>query len=133
METTELAGRLTRMLVKAALIGALTGVVGLGLSGYPAAAGAFAGALVAGLYSSGYLRSHITKAGSRERIFDAKIARDAVLRLIVAVAVGVGAHLYGGRVTVKAYVGAFAVAFALLVISEIPRAKQNLRARGVIG
>ncbi|MEO7804460.1 MAG: hypothetical protein ABIS18_08955 [Actinomycetota bacterium] len=133
MESTELAGGPTRMLTKASVIGGLAAVIGLGLSGYHAATGAFAGSVVAGLYASGYLRSHIAKAGSRQRIFDAKIARDAVLRLVVAVAVGVGAHLFGGRIMVKAYVGSFAVAFALLVISEIPRAKQDLRARGVIG
>lgn len=123
------SGSFARLLGKAAVLAFIGGLIGLGLNGARLGAGAAAGALVAGLYAAGYLNSHLKE---RERAFDSQMATGTFLRLSM-VAVGGGLAWIAGRLVLIFYLASFAVAFALLVISEVPRVKRDLRARGLIG
>ena len=119
------------LLAKSVSLGLVASLVALGLTSPLGAAGAFVGCLAAGLYAAGYLTSHIGSA-RRERFFDSRIARSAILRMAAVAAAGFGAYAVG-RQTFIAYLSAFGLAFGVLVISEIPRARHGLRTRGVIG
>lgn len=121
-----------RIMLKAACVGAVAALVGLGSSGNPAAAGAFIGCLAAGVYAVGYVRSHVLRSFT-ERSFDSRIAKFAALRIGIVALAGVGVEMGFGRSALKAYLLAFMVCFAILVITEAPRATKQLRARGIIG
>lgn len=121
-----------RMMLKAACIGAVAALVGLGSAGSTAATGAFIGCLAAGVYAVGYVRSHVLRPFT-ERSFDLRIARFALLRFGIVALAGVGVEMGFGRSALKAYLLAFMVCFAILVITEAPRATKQLRARGIIG
>ena len=125
------AGQAMRMLLRAAALGALAAAIAFGTKGAPAAFGAFMGALAAGYYAGGYLRSHIARA-VRTEFFDRSLARQALQRLIVTAALAFGAFL-SGRAAFMSYLVTFAVGFAVLVISEMPRASRQLKARGSNG
>lgn len=134
--TPRVAGRAGRglvgpLLAKSVSLGVVAALIALGLTNPLGAAGAFAGCLAAGLYAAGYLSSHIGSAG-RDRLFDSRVATSAMLRMAAVAAAGFGAYAVG-RQTFIAYLSAFGLAFGVLVISEIPRARQGLKARGVIG
>lgn len=121
-----------RMMLKAAGVGVVAGLVALGSSGNPAAAGAFIGCLAAGVYAVGYVRSHVNRPFT-ERSFDPRIAKFAALRLGIVTLAGIGVQMGFGRPALKGYLLAFLVCFAILVITEAPRATKQLRARGIIG
>ncbi len=124
-------GLLGSLLAKSLSLGVVAALVALGLTTPLGATGAFVGCLAAGLYAAGYLSSHIGSVG-RERFFDSRIARSAMLRMAAVAAAGFGAYA-AGRHAFIAYLSAFGLAFGILVISEIPRTRQALRAREVIG
>lgn len=124
-------GRVGPLLAKSSSLGVVAALVALGLTSPLGAAGAFAGCLAAGLYAAGYLSSHLGSVG-RERTFDSRIAKSAMLRMAAVAAAGFGAYVLG-REILLAYLSAFAFAFAVLVVSEIPRTKQSLKAKGMTG
>lgn len=128
----ESVGRFGRMMLRGAFAGIFCALGGLGYAGYLGALGAFAGALAAGLYGFGFIKTHMARAGAHERAFDPAIAKQAVLRMLVIALGGYGAFLLGVPV-LKSYLVAFAIAFAVVVGVEIPKASRALRARGVIG
>lgn len=121
-----------RMMLKAAGIGVVAALVGLGSAGNRAALGAFAGCLAAGVYAVGYVRSHVFRPFS-DRTFDSRVARFAVMRIGVVAVAAVAVQMSFGRPALKGYLLAFLVGFAILVITEAPRATKQLRARGIIG
>ena len=121
-----------RMMLKAVGAGVVAALVALGSSGNPAAAGAFIGCLAAGVYAVGYVRSHVFRPFA-ERSFDSRIAKFAALRLGIVALAGAGVQMGFGRSALKAYLLAFLVCFAILLITEAPRATKQLRARGIIG
>lgn len=126
------AGNPKRMMIKAASLGAFAAIVTLGTSTASAAIGAAVGSLAAGFYSIGYLRSHLASAGNHVRPFDAGIAKQAMFRLVLVGMLGLGAYS-NGRPAFIAYLSSFALCFAVLIVSEIPRATKQLRAKGLIG
>lgn len=123
---------LLRVLLKAGSLGLLAGVLLLVVSNFGSAAGAMAGCLAAGLYSAGYVRSHIYRE-SAERMFDSRVARHMFTRLMLVSLLGVATFMVLGEPAVKAYLVAFLVGFPVLLISEFPRATKQLKARGIIG
>lgn len=138
MDETKVGGlekRIGPLLAKSASLGVVAALIALGLTNALGAVGAFAGCLAAGLYAAGYLSSHLGSVG-RERIFDSKVARSAMLRMSAVAVAGAGAYA-AGRQTFIAYLCAFGAGFAVLVISEIPHARQILKTRstesGVVG
>lgn len=131
-ETKAEVGRFDRMMLRGAFAGLLCALGGLGYAGSLGAAGAFAGALAAGLYGYGFIKTHMARAGRHERAFDPAIATHALLRMLVVAAGGAGAFALGVPV-LKSYLVAFAISFAAVVGIEIPKASRALRARGVIG
>lgn len=126
------SGLLRRVLVKAAGLGIAAAAALMLLAGSGPAAGVLAGCMAAGLYSFGYVRSHVYRQ-SAERVFDSRIARHMVVRLVVVSMVGAATFLLLGEPAVKAYLLAFLVGFPVLLISEFPRASRQLKARGIIG
>lgn len=132
IETADGAGSPTRVWVKTLALGAIAALIAMGSGGASVAFGAGLGALAAGFYGVNFLRSHLNRLGNLERIFDSSVAKMATIRLIVVVAGGIGAYALGKPAAV-AYLASFAVCFAVIVISEIPRASKQLRARGLIG
>lgn len=133
MEQTNLThGSLIRRLgVKALVLGAISAVAGLGQFGSAGALGAAAGVLGAAFYAWGYITSHLGRV-ERDRFFDPDLARSAVIRMVLIAALGAGTYLLG-RDALVAFLLSFALAFLVLVGTEIPRMTQVLRARGVIG
>lgn len=121
-----------RILLKAVCAGAVAGLFALGSSSPAAAAGALVGCLAAGCYVAGYVWSHLHRA-TGEQAFDFKVARHAVVRLVLVALLGAGAYAGLGRPGVTAYLLALVVGFPVLVISEAPRATRQLKARGLIG
>jgi O-antigen/teichoic acid export membrane protein len=133
MEQTNLThgGLIRRLGLKALVVGAVGGVAGLGRFGPIGALGAVAGSLGACFYAWGYITSHLERL-ERERFFDSKLARSAVLRMVLIALLGAGMYALG-RDALVAFLISFALAFLVLVGTEIPRMTQVLRARGVIG
>ncbi|MEX2588324.1 MAG: hypothetical protein WD602_10100 [Actinomycetota bacterium] len=121
-----------RVLLKAGSLGLLAGAILLAVSTLGSAAGAVAGCVAAGFYSVGFVRSHVYRE-SAERMFDARVARHMVSRLMLVSLLGVATFLVSGEPAVKAYLLAFLVGFPVLLISEFPRASKQLKARGIIG
>lgn len=120
------------MLAKSLSLAVVGAVIAMGLGSRLAALGAFTGTFAAGVYAMGFLRSHLDRAGLQTKAFDGGLAGKAVLRLLAVAVVGVGSY-YLGRAAFTAYLISFAISFAILVISEIPRASKQLKARGLIG
>jgi hypothetical protein len=127
----EQPGRLGRLLLRGLLLGLVAGAIGFRAGDWPVAAGAFTGSLAAAVYAWGYLRSHLGRA-RRARIFDPKLARHSVARIV---ALGVlGAAIWSmGREPFVGYLLAFAGAFAVLVALEAPAVARELRANGLMG
>jgi len=125
-------GPLLKRLGKKALAVVVVGsLVAFLASGPTAAVGAAAGVLAACFYAWGYIGSHVSRIG-RERAFDPVLARTAVFRMLAVGLAGAAMYLVG-RTALMAFLLSFAVAFIVLVSSEIPRVTRHLRARGVIG
>lgn len=127
-EEREVAGAPQRLAARAGVLALVAGMVGFGAGGYPAAAGAAGGVLTAGIYAATFLRSHLRQ---RDRAFDRATAASTFVRLLLVAVGGVAASM-AGRSAVIAYLLSFAVAFALLVIAEIPRMTRQLRQRGML-
>jgi hypothetical protein len=121
-------GSLKRLLLRAFMVSLFGAIVGYGAYGAGGAAGAFAGCLAAGFYASGYLRSHVLT--KRAKVMDAGIAKSAIFRLVLVFAIG-GAMYVAGRQPAIAYIVGFAVTFAVVVASEIPRTMKALRSTSV--
>lgn len=121
-----------RMVIKVFTVGALAALAGLGASGTAGAIGAFAGCLAAGVYITGYIRSHVYRRETT-RTFDPRVAKFALLRVVVIAAGGFGIFAVLDKPGLKAYLLAFLVGFPLLLATEAPRAARQLRARGIIG
>lgn len=118
-----------RLLVKAVVLGIAAALAAAAIAASPrAAAGALAGGLAAGLYAWSYLRTHLGRT-ERTRVFDPEVAREATVRLLMMVTTGAGMWL-AGRTVFLAFVATFAVTFAVLIASEIPRAVRQLKASG---
>lgn len=128
MATQPIAGQPLRLLLFAAVLGLVAALIGFGLDGIEASFGAFLGALAAGYYASGYLRSHISRA-VRTEFFDRSLARQALQRLVVTAVLAFGAFMWG-RGAFMSYLVTFAVCFAVLVIFEMPRASRQLKGAG---
>lgn len=126
------AGQPGRVLIKAAGLGALGALVGLGTSGLSAAIGAFAGLLVAGLYGAGYIRSHTGRQDIRQT-YDRRVARSAALRFALIVTAGGAVAVGLGRSGLQGYVLGFAAGFPVILLTEAPRALRLLKARGFLG
>ncbi|MGH2772958.1 MAG: hypothetical protein ACRDIU_07485 [Actinomycetota bacterium] len=122
---------LVMMLGRAASFGLIAALVGLGWHGGAEAAGAFGGAAAAGIYATGYLNSHLSRA-RRERLWDAGLALTALVRFAALSGGGVAAYL-AGRTVLIAYLSSFAAIFALLVAFEIARVAAVFKARGEVG
>jgi hypothetical protein len=137
MEETSLNTRqgdrkdLLRLTAKAAGLGVVAFLLGIGASGLPVALGALGGCVVAGAYCWVYIASHLSRA-QRERFWDGVLAGQTGFR-ILALAVVSAAVFLAGRAPFLAYLLAFAIAFLVLLISEAPRVTKELRARGMIG
>jgi hypothetical protein len=133
MEQTNLktAGLIRRLGVKALVVAVIGGVVGLGRFGSLGALGAVVGALGAWFYAWGYIKSHLARV-DRDHFFDPQLARSAVLRMVLIALLGAGMYALG-RDALVAFLVSFALAFLVLVGTEIPRMTQVLRARGLIG
>lgn len=121
-----------RVLLKAVSLGLLAGAILLAVSTLGSAAGAATGCVAAGFYSVGYVRSHVYRE-SGERMFDPRVARHMISRLMLVAVLGVAMFMVLGEPAVKAYLLAFLVGFPVLLISEFPRATKQLKARGIIG
>ncbi len=121
------------MVLKAASFGALAAVIALGIAGPSPALAALAGGLAAGAYAAGYLRSHIFRSTAVPRFFDSKVAGHFVLRAAAVALIGWLAFEVGGKPSLRAYLLTFAVAFPVLLMTEMPRAVRQLRARGLMG
>lgn len=121
-----------RVSLKAGSLGLLAGAVLLRVSGVGPAAGVVAGCLAAGVYSGGFVRSHVYRE-SAARMFDSRVARHMVSRLMLVALLGVTMFMVLGEPAVKAYLLAFLVGFPVLLISEFPRVTKQLKARGIIG
>lgn len=122
------AGALGRVLPRAFSLGFVAALIAYGPGGVRAGAGALAGAIAAGLYVATYLQSHLGSVGERTRVFDAQIARSAVLRMVLTGAGAFGSYL-AGRMVLLAYLLSFAAGFLLLILFEIPHARRLLRER----
>lgn len=121
-----------RMVIKVFSVGAIAAVAGLGASGNAGAIGAFIGCLAAGIYAIGYIRSHVNRR-EMERTFDPRVAKFALLRVVVIAAGGLGVFALLDRPGLKAYLLAFLIGFPLLLATEAPRAARQFKARGIIG
>lgn len=121
-----------RMVVKVLSLGAVAALAGLGASGRAGAVGAFAGCLAAGAYITGYLRSHVHRR-EMERTFDPRVAKLALVRVVVIATGAFGVFVFFDKPGLRAYLLAFIASFPLLLASEAPRALRQLRARGIIG
>ena len=128
----EQVGSFSKMMLRGAFVGIFCALAGLGYAAFEGAVGAFGGALAAGLYGYGFIKTHMARAGQHARAFDPAIAKHAFLRMVIVTLGGVGAFALGTP-ALKSYLVAFAVAFAAVVGVEIPKASRALRARGVIG
>lgn len=118
--------------MRALALGVAGYLVGLRVSGSEAAFGAAAGSVAAGVYGWSYLASHLDRLRSAaQRGFDATLAGRAMLRLVLLTVAGAAMFLTG-RAAFVGYLGGFAVTFAVLMGSEIPRVARELRARGSI-
>ncbi|MGQ0679926.1 MAG: hypothetical protein ACT4OM_09800 [Actinomycetota bacterium] len=121
-----------RMVVKVLSVGALAALAGLGANGAAGAFGAFGGAAAAGLYVLGYVRSHVNRRVT-ERTFDSRVARFALIRVLVIALVGIVVFAVWDKPALKAYLLSFLCCFPILLASEAPRAARQLKARGIIG
>jgi hypothetical protein len=121
-----------RMIIKAAGLGSVAGLAGLGMSGHLAAYGALAGCLMAGAYAAGYLRSHVFRDLSNPRLFDPRLVTHSLMRLVMVGIVGWGAYALG-RNALRGYLIAFALGFPLLLATELSLVARQLRARGLLG
>ena len=129
IETEQHSDKTWVFMAKALPLGAVGALVALGSSGPLPAAGAFAGAMAAGLYAVGYVKGHLSGAAERDRVFDSRVARGAMLR-ILAMAAGGAAAYAAGRSVLIAYLASFAVSFAVLLGSQVPQIKRQLSAGG---
>lgn len=121
-------GSLGRVMAKAVPLGAASALGAYGWSGQRAAFGAAIGALGAGVYAWSYLRSHLARR-ERERAFDPALARQAAIRLAAAVAAGAGVYVLG-RPALLGFLAAFGAAFAVIVVTELPRMARHVKALG---
>ncbi|MGH2690206.1 MAG: hypothetical protein ACRDKW_15580 [Actinomycetota bacterium] len=128
---TEYAGRLSRLLLRGTVLGALVGGAAYLLSGWRSALGAVVGCLVAAVYAWGYLRSHVAHA-DRTKIFDPGLARQSTLRIVALAMAGIGMYVIG-RDPFKGYLAGFAIAFAVLVATEAGAVFRQLRANRLMG
>lgn len=117
--------------MRAGALGILAALIAAGVSGWAAAVGAFAGSVFAGMYSVGYLRSHLAAAG-RAKPFQADVAGRALGRL-GALAVAAAATFAISKVAFLAFLVAFGVALAALVALELPRIMRQFRGPGLGG
>lgn len=117
---------LARTLPRAFVLGMVGGIVAFGSGGVSVALGALGGALAAGLYVATYLQSHLGAIDGRTKIFDAGIARSALLRMSLTAAGAWGSFL-AGRLVLIAYLLSFAAGFLILLLLEIPNARRMLR------
>jgi len=124
-------GSLRRILPKGAIFGVTAAALAAGSGGTRAAIGALGGGLAAAIYAAGYLRQHLARAAVRTQMADKQLAKGALMRLIIAAAGGAAANA-AGRPVLLSYVVSFGIGFALLVLSEFPRAKRSLQASGVL-
>lgn len=124
-------GSLVRLSLKAAILAIMALLIGLGTRGALVGMGAAIGCLAAAVYCWGYLRSHVDRA-ARDKMLDAALMSQAGVRLVVLALVSVGMWFLGRQV-LMAYLIGFAIAFALLLATEIPRVTRDLRTRGLIG
>lgn len=132
MEGSDVAkGLLPRLGIKAAILGVLAFLAGLGAVSASAGGGALAGCLVAGIYAWGYIASHLARA-DRQQFLEKGMLGQTFLR-IAALGVVSAAVFLAGRTTFLAYLIAFAIAFAVLLVSEAPRLTRELRSRGMLG
>lgn len=131
MEGSDVKGLLPRLGVKAAILGVVAFLVGLGAVDLLVGWGALAGCLVAGIYAWGYIASHLARA-DRQQFVDRGILGQTALR-IAALGVVSAAVFLLGRTSFISYLIAFAVAFAVLLVSEAPRLTREIRSRGMIG
>lgn len=121
-----------RMIFKAASLGSVAALAALGMSGNRAAMGALAGSLMAGAYAAGYIKSHLFRDVSNPRFFDSRIFIHSFLRIVAVALVGWGAYTLG-KVALGGYLIAFALGFPLLLLTELPLAARQLKARGLLG
>lgn len=119
---------LGRSLARAFAFGSVCAIIAFGSGGPEAALGALAGALAAGLYVATYLGSHLGALGERTKIFDARIARSALLRMVLT---GLGAFgsFLAGRQVLLSYLLSFAAAFLVLLLFEIPNTRRHFQQR----
>jgi hypothetical protein len=129
-ERTGQPGEARRIAIVAVALAAIAGLAGMALGGGRSSAGAVAGALAAGLYAVSYVRTHLSR--DPHRLMDGKVLAQGGVRILL-VAAGALAMLLAGRSAFLAFVIAFAGAFPLLVVSEIPRALRMIRRRGAEG
>ncbi|HVE75819.1 MAG TPA: hypothetical protein VND22_03510 [Actinomycetota bacterium] len=125
------AGSPKRLLIKSGSLGIIASIAGLGFGGAMGALGALLGSVAAALYASGYLKSHIGRAG-RDKFYDPALLQSAFLRMVLLAAAGAGAYLLG-RQAIIGFLASFLFCFGVLVISEAGRAARQLKTRGVIG
>jgi hypothetical protein len=119
---------LARMLPRAFVLGSISGIVAFGPGGPRSGLAAMAGALAAGLYVATYLQSHLGAIEGRTKMFDAGIAKSALLRMVLTAAGAWGSYL-AGRLALLAYLLSFAIAFLILLVFEIPNARRALGQR----
>lgn len=119
-----------RMLVRALVLGSFAALAGLGFGGWMSALAALCGALAAGGYSAGYMKSHVDSAGTRTKALDPGVLRAASLRFVGVFLLGVSFFI-AGRQPVMSYLASFAVCFAILVGLEVPRATRQLKSRRI--
>lgn len=122
---------LPRLALKAAMLGAIGFLVGYGSEGARAGITALAGCLIAGIYSWGYIASHLARA-DRHQFVDRGLLGQTALRITALGLVSAAVFLLG-RTAFIPYLIAFAAAFAVLLVSEAPRVTKELRSRGMIG
>lgn len=122
-------GAFGRLALKAGVLACLSAIIGLRAGDGEIALGAAGGALLAGFYAGAYLKTHLR---DRERAFDRTTAASTMVRLVLVAIGGLVAWLAGKQVLI-AYLTSFAVGFAILLASELPRVARDLRARGLIG
>ncbi len=121
-----------RMVIKAASLGSVAALAALGMSGHLAAFGALGGCLMAGAYAAGYVRSHVFRDISNARLFDSRLLTQSMMRLVAVAVVAWGAYALS-KEALAGYLVAFALGFPLLLVTEIPRAARQLKARGLLG
>lgn len=119
---------LARTLPRAFVLGSISGIAAFGSGRLSSALGALAGALAAGLYVATYLQSHLGSLEGRTKIFDPRVARSALLRMSLT-ALGAWGSFLAGRIVLLSYLVSFALAFAVLLLFEIPNTRRLLRQR----